>query len=386
MPEKDTDITEKYLDEDILFFMLKLIDYPDRKLKTFNFDKLNSLNFKKPISGAIFLAILEINNFCKITLSDFEFDRNNVFYSGKEGLIVKNHFNKIIHTNSISKSGQILEKVLENNFTLSDLQKIFVNQEIYFPMLLGGINFKITVTQELQSDLIAYLKKYAKLFEKDKLQKITEPYRLFADHEDIFQRISGNGYDKYRSANLVLKDFEFEKDFRLLEYILVLDFNGDIKINSIGSIKNSDGKNSFVVSINLSDKFLKKIERTGKKEATEIPRYDIDPENKIAIFKANGKAESIEIKQLNTQKSRFLKCLIDDYKHGRERTIESVFEIVYENKFNRKTGKYPHQFSNEKKVSLLKGKLKDLHREKILKNYELKFSENKKAVKMISTA
>lgn len=373
MAKKDTKLTGKYLDEDILFLMLKLIDYPDCELKTFNFDELDLLNFKKPISYLAFQAISEIKSFSEIQLSNFQFDRYGVFYSDKKG--IKNHFHKVIYENKSKKTVEPLKNLLENNFTLSDLEQLEKEQKFRFPLLLGGVNFKITVTQKLQEDLIDYLKGYTKIFEKGKLQKTTNPYFVFADHKKIFQEKVSRDYDKYKSINIVLNDFEFEKDFRLLECVLILDFHGDIKINSIVSKKNSNGKNSFVVSIDLSDEFLKKI---GKFSKVDKPKCFID--DRFTFFQINKNTDPIKIGNAKSEKCRLLKCLTDFFE--RERTIETAFEIAYKKGFDRKTGKDPNQFSIPEKIKIIKGTWKELQRDGKLKGFQIKFGKFSKAIKM----
>lgn len=376
MPKKTT--RNEYLDEDLLFLILKLLDYPNGVERTFNFDELNLLNFKKPILYPAFDAIYQINNAYGIQLDNFRFDRYGVFYSDKK--VVRNHFYKILYANKIQWLDNPLKNIIENHFTLLDLKRLEEEQKLYFPLLLEGINFEIIITQKLQDKLLHYIKKYIKLFEGNKLQKNNNLYRNFEDCEKIFRAKIVNDYDKYNHTNLVLKDFEFENDFRLLECILALDFNGDIKINHIISEKNSTGKNIFIVSFELSNNFLEKIGRSKNDKQRETPSCFI--KNESIFFQITSKATPKKIGRTNTQKSRLLQCLVEDFKFNRERTIDSAFEIAYKQGFNRKTGKYPNQFSTKEKKIILENTFKELRRAGMSGDFKLTFNKSNKTIRM----
>ena len=110
-------MTDKYLDEDILFLILKLIDYPDCDIKTYNFDKLKFFNFKKPVEFLAIQAILEINEIFEIKLTDFEFNRDDLFYLDKRKDL-ESFFQK--H----ETKSKPLKNIIENKFCLSDIKNI----------------------------------------------------------------------------------------------------------------------------------------------------------------------------------------------------------------------------------------------------------------------
>ena len=357
---------QPFMDEDALFLILKLIDYPDMELKTFNFDELMLLNFKKPFLCPAFSAVSEINKEYGMHLDNFQFDRQGFFYL--ENHAIKNHFNELIHANPIKKIDIPLKKVIEGNFVLTELEQLAKEQPRKFPLVLSGANFKISVTNKLQDDLISYLKKYVKIFRKNQLRSVTQIYWNRDEHEKIFQTRAGDDFDRYKKVDLVLKDFEFEKEFRLLECVLMLDFNGDIKINNITSVKNADKKNEFAISVELSDIFLKKIKKS--KMATN----DVDPrcfiEANTAFFQVDDESAPISIGRADTQKYRLLKCLTDNFNVAR--SIESAFDIACKKGFNRTKGMDPRALPIKEKTQILVDTCKDLHRSGVPKEFKFK--------------
>lgn len=86
--------------------------------------------------------------------------------------------------------------------------------------------------------------------------------------------------------------------------------------------------------------------------------------------------------RIDSQRSRFIQCLVKDFEEGVARTVDSLFERVYKNNFDRKTGKYPHQLSPKERLARLQGKFKDLHRDGILTNYKLDFNKENKTFRI----
>lgn len=376
MPKKDQKIKPRYKDEDVLFLMLELIDFPDSKLKTFNFDELGRLNFKNPITYKAFGLMSELNKACKIELADFQFDRHNLFYLDKKGF--KNYLNEIIYKTRGQQSSNSLKRVMENNFSLSDLEYLEKEQNPQFLVLLSGINFKIIIKQESRDFILSDIKEYIKFFVRDGLFGTTAPFQKFSDHENIFRMKATESYRKYKSASLVLDDSQFENDFRLLDYALALDFGKEATVNSIASKTGVDNKTNFVVSLDLTDNYLRKV---GLISIKEKPQFEIAPNGKIAIFKNNSKSAEVKLR-IDSQKTRFIKYLVEDFRKGVARAADSLFENVYKNNFNRNTGKYPHQLPPKERLARLQGKFKDLHRVGILTDYKLEFNKENKTFRI----
>ena len=353
-----------YHDEDLLFLMLKLVDYPLGTKNTFNFDELKSFNFKKPIERIAFEQLIETENANGSITNNFQFDRHGFFFNGRKNL-------EDVFFTSISKNPDLdtniaLNNILRNTFGMDDLKLLYQDLQSTFFVLIEGINFKIKITDSVRKNLTNHLKKNVE-------------YIGFEDHENVLRERIKETY-REKGSNLVLKDSEFGINSRFIGYILAAEIKGDFEINSFASERDANNNCYFVASVDISNDFMKKIGVVTKEEISKELEYFI--ENKAAIFPASEKAVKPKIR-IDSQRFRLAECLIKDYKLGVGRALKSAFEIVYKKGFNKKTGKDLNQLSATGKIEFLREIFKDIHRKGILENFKLKFDENSKTVKII---
>ncbi|MDD2766341.1 MAG: hypothetical protein PHH40_01085 [Candidatus Moranbacteria bacterium] len=361
-----------YIDEDILFLILKLIDYPYGEQKSFDFEEIQFFNFKKPALLYVFQTISQINSAYGIQLKQFEFDRYGLFYADKKG--IKEHLYQMCHPDPLQKYTSV-KRIIENKFTLTDLEEVFQKQEKISAVLFSGVNFKITMTEKARNGLHSFIKSYAKAFSEDNLQKVNIAYLNFSDHEAIFEKRARTDYEKY-GEGLVLKDFEFGEDFRLLDCMLALEENSDVKINSLGSEKNARDESRFFVSIDLQKKFLKKI---GMKAVKRKVAPTCFIKEKIGFLQIAGEV-AIKIGGKDTQKFKLLECLVKNFGDGRN--IDAVYVDIRKEPLNISTVNFGKQLNHTERFNFVKNTRGELQRDKKLKDFQFKIDKKQNIIFM----
>lgn len=346
-----------YVDEDILFLVLKLLDYPNGRQRTYDFRALQSLNLKKPILERAFRTLSDINKLCRMQLDQFEFDKYDAHFSEKSPM--QNHISSLIYHDKTEKYAT-LKKVLQKNFDFSDLEALDEKYPAFLFELIRSINFRITITEEIAKEILKRIRMYTALFKKNNLIRTEINYLDFENHRKLFERKVSENFER-TGKTAVFSDNEFPDEFLLIYCVLALEEEGDIEIKNVSS--KMIGKHVYYfVSIEMKNRLLKRIGKSVVRESLK-PSYTV--KGKILFFLPDGKEKSaIKIGRENSQKARLLRCLLENF--GVARKIDAVYESIRPKDLDVSTRNYGNEKNPEK---VIKQVIKELQRGGNLKGF-----------------
>ncbi len=367
-PDKTRTLAEKrqteqnYLGEDALFLILKLLDYPQGRERTHTFDELPSLNFRVPIWGVAFHVLSDLKRNYGIQLDHCEFDTYGIYFSGETNRYLGVHFSNLLHDDRTEKYGT-LRKILSNTFVFSDLETLYTEQPQFLPVLISGINFRITVGEKAGEKILEDIRKYLTLFQNDALIKTDTVYLDFESHKKLFERRISEDFEKNGTA-AILSDNEFPHNFLLLHTALALEEAGDVEIKSIIGKKTHEHVR-YLVSVWIKNSLLKRI---GKNTNPLRPQYAV--RDRFLFFFPDGTKESaIKIGKNDSQKAKLLRYLVQNFEVGR--SIQDIYENIRPDDLFVSTIRFGAKKDPDGVVS---GTIKELQRGKKLKGFEIETS------------
>lgn len=285
MPEKIT--KRPFHDEDFLFLVLELIDFPNGAKATFDFEEFKWLKYKTYRSIDLLATIVNLKNReGLLNLEEFHFDPfqlEKTFAKAKKillaGVNTVRAFPNLAETISINK-------IMNNKFDFIDIQNI-ANSVIFDPeVFIRGINFKIKTNHEIKKEIEKNLRFLCELFCENKLEDVRNRYYTFENHKKFGFEIIRNITDEAGKIT-ILKDSDFNEKFRFLEFMLSLHFEKYLQIEKISL--NNNG--IFIVKATIKEKLLneQKNNHNKKTKSKEIKTLKLSPntawENMTIKFK-----------------------------------------------------------------------------------------------------
>lgn len=178
-----------YFDEDFLFFLLNLVDYPDRSKKTLDFAEFKKIKFKDADKQKIFNWILDLTKEHRLKPVNFTF-------SGK-----------------VPWEPNTLEKLL----AYLEERAINGNEEN-----IGVLNFQMNIEKMVREKIYRKIERYITDFIEGKLEFDEELYPSFSFHKEKILGFLEKYLDKAGKV-LRLKSSDFANDFRFIEAVLALE-------------------------------------------------------------------------------------------------------------------------------------------------------------------
>jgi hypothetical protein len=261
------DIKNEYCDEDFLFLLLELIDFPEKEKKVFKFDEFKWLKYKRyPLVGILKSIVGLKNQTNNLEIGNCSFNPFQIeatFGKSKKMLVAGIRFADKFPLLDETIS---LKKILTTEFNFSDIENIATSEILDPSKFIRGINFKITVKKEFQAQIEKNIQHYCiDLFCENKLKNETNRYCTFENHKL-------SGFEKIKKITnktgkeTTFKDSDFIEEFRFLEFMLSLHFLKYIEIKSTSL----DSNGAFAISANVKEKLLDEAKKNDKKSEKKI--------------------------------------------------------------------------------------------------------------------
>lgn len=222
--KKTTDKVEvlPYIDEDILFLILKLADYPSGKKRTISYEELRGQQ-----DDATFIkmmhALLEMRHVLGgIEIPDLKFNAHYFNKKQKERISALQEF--LRKPESPKPAGEKL--FLENIFSIIDNSTEDIKTVVAEALsdILSSprhVGFEIIVSERCQKKLFKIIEAIVETFIDEKFKSDKENYCTFSNHkkqgfETIAIQVRKYGYTP------LLRMTDFDEDLRFAEFILAL--------------------------------------------------------------------------------------------------------------------------------------------------------------------
>jgi len=211
-----------YIDEDILFLILKLADYPFGKKRTIKHEEIwgqqDDATFIKMMN-----ALLEMRH----TLGGIEIPdlKINVHYFNKKQKEKIRAFQEFLKKPEPSKpTGEkfFLESIFSAmDDSIGDIRTIVAEALAAILSSPRHIGFEITVSEPCQKKLLRIIEKIVETFIDGQFKNDKENYCTFANHKKRGFKTISIQVKEYGHA-LLLKMTDFDQDFRFSEFILAM--------------------------------------------------------------------------------------------------------------------------------------------------------------------
>lgn len=264
-----------YIDEDILFLMLKLADYPFKKKREIHYEELRGQQddaaFIKMMDAVLsirrLLGGLDIPD---LKISGYDFDKQQ-----KERLRKFQEF--LVQPEHLKPTGEIFS--LENIFSLID--DPVDNARIVVAEGLAAIiaaprhcGFRIVVDKSCQQKLFWTIETVAEAFINNEFTSKKENFYTFANHKKHGFRIIREQVEAY-GRELLLKRTDFDGSFRFGDFAVAMHELKYLEILEIPITKEV----GFSFRVRVKEKLLdeEKRQRNGQKKKREIQPLKLPP-------------------------------------------------------------------------------------------------------------
>ena len=327
----------EYLDEDYLFLVLKLLDYPEMKKDEFIFSKIRTEKYKHAKASDIFYDIINFNEQGLLKIERLKLD-------GKDYRTIKKLTSLMIKLSEQQEPSLNIKKMLDNNFHVYDLEIVLSCCE-FKNDILNLIDFDIRISKEFKQKYIKWLKGYLKLFANGKLESKTKNYpRVETQKENIKEKI--NEMSVRFGSILALKDSDFNNKYRFFECILLLEKERFLIIKDISSKRTEENLSNYSIHCELKEKNYSR------------PFWKIEGDS--GFLKFGKKGEKIKIGKKDSRHFRLLKFLLEDF--GLAKPINDAFEYIKTNKDKEDSDINDPYLKPAKQIQIIRNTIKELQK------------------------
>lgn len=276
-----------YIDEDILFLILKLIDFPHGKKNVIPFQELKGQQDDDSYLKMI-RALFQIKNqYGGIEVQDPTFNPGLLGVTLEEGMKILNKYIKQCKLFASVAEYSSLRKVLFNEFSGNDIETIATSSVFDMSNIFRCLDFKIKIGKPCQDILSRYLKNNTKNFVNKCLANDDGNFYTFVKHKRVGFKFIQERVEEF-GQELRLEKSDFKNHFRFVDFIVAMH---DLKYLEIISLSTTE-KSGLTFKVKIKEKLLdeEKSHRKNQDAKKEIHALSTPPRTAW---------EDIEIKFVN---------------------------------------------------------------------------------------
>ncbi len=322
-------------DEDMLFLLLKLTDFPRKEKHSFEFQSLNGQRSDSSYERII-QALFEIRKRNEgLLIRNLKFDPHALGKTMEERLSLLNRYLKKAQLLWKIQGYSNIESIINNDFSVRDIRVIAYSPISDLHHIFRCLNFRIDIKESCQTLLLHFLEDTIRNFIDGRLASESENVCTFAHHKRASFKTIRDIVEKC-GREVLLKKSDFGSHLRFADFVVALHTLGYLEIVDVPFAEGT----GFSFKVHIKEKLLDEAKsyQENNEAKKEIVPLDIPP-------KTNW--EDIEIRFLNGDDIKVLA-------HGK--FIETVSSEGL-GCVNSKNGSPDKQWSLLQKLSTDEGKL-----------------------------
>jgi len=274
-------------DEDMLFLLLKLTDFPRKEKHSFEFQQLNG-QISDSSYTRIIQALFEIRKRNKgLLIRNLKFNPHALGETMEERLSLLNGYLKRARLLWKIEGYSNVENIINNEFSVRDMRVIAYSPLPDLHHIFRCLNFNINIKESCQTMLLHFLENTIRNFINGQLASESENVCTLAHHKRISFKTICDIVEKC-GREILLKKSDFGSHLRFADFVVALHTLGYLEIVDVPFAEGT----GFAFKVRVKEKLLDEAKsyQENNEAKKEIVPLDIPP-------KTNW--EDIEIRFLN---------------------------------------------------------------------------------------